>query len=38
MASRFTAQMAFRIDLDHAPGNATTIEGKFDDWVRSIHS
>ena len=27
-----------RINLHHAPGNSTTIEGKFDDWVRSIHS
>ena len=27
-----------RINLDHAPGNSTTIEGKSDDWVRSIHS
>jgi len=27
-----------RINLHHASGNSTTIEGKFDDWVRSIHS
>jgi hypothetical protein len=27
-----------RINLHHAPCNSMTIEGKFDDWVRSIHS
>ena len=26
-----------RINLHHASGNSTTIEGIFDDWVRSIH-
>jgi hypothetical protein len=24
--------------VHHAPGNSTTIEGQFDDWVRPIHS
>jgi hypothetical protein len=27
-----------RINLHYAPGKSTTIDGKFDDWVRSIHS
>jgi hypothetical protein len=27
-----------RINLYHAFGNSATIEGKFDEWVRSIHS